>query len=114
MSEARIIILNLSPSIPVHAFAERREVLKEPYDISTEAPASEGGVWLLMFTEAPKAPAPLVDVPTPRCTCTLPVDDARSGRSTQNTCCDSESLSGIPSRVMLIRLASVPRMRMEV
>ncbi len=114
MFEARIIMLNRSPSMPVHAFAESREVLNEPYDISAEAPASDGGVMLLMFTEAPKAPAPLVDVPTPRCTWMLPVEEARSGRSTQNTCCDSESLSGMPSSVILILLASVPRMRSDV
>ncbi len=114
MDDALTIILNLSSTIPDHALADARMVLKEPYESSAAAPGSAGSVMLLMFTEAPKAPAPLVEVPTPRCIWMLPDEEARSGRSTQNTCCDSASLSGMPSMVMFILLASVPRILSEV
>ena len=45
-----------------------------------------------IFKLAPKAPAPFVDVPTPRCNCKLSTDDAKSPKLTQNVPCDSESL----------------------
>ncbi len=56
----------------------------------------------------------MVLVPTPRCTCKLPVEEAKSGIFTQKTLCDSASLSGMPFTVMLMRFISVPRMRMPV
>jgi len=44
----------------------------------------------------------------------LSVLAAKSGRSTQNTLCDSGSLSGIPFMVTFIRVMSVPRIRKAV
>lgn len=64
-----------------------------------------------MATVAPKAAAPLVEVPAPRCIWILSTEEAKSGMFTQKTVCDSESFTGTPLTVMLIRLASVPRMR---
>ena len=67
-----------------------------------------------MFTEAPKAAGPFTDEPTPRWICMDPTLDAKSGRFTQNTPCDSASLRGMPLMVTLIRVSSVPRMRSPV
>ena len=64
-----------------------------------------------MLTVAPNALEPLVDVPTPRCTCRLETLDAKSPMLTQYTAELSESLTGIPFDVMLIRVGSVPRTR---
>jgi len=36
-----------------------------------------------IFKLAPKAPDPLVEVPTPRCSCKFSVDEAKSPRFTQ-------------------------------
>ena len=38
-----------------------------------------------MLMLAPKAPAPFVEVPAPRCTCISLTEEAKSGRLTQNT-----------------------------
>src|SRR5512133_110906 len=107
-------MLYRSPTFPDHTFAVDRNVLNDPAPRSTDAPGSSGGDIVLIFTEAPKAPAPFVDVPAPRCICILEVEAARSGRSTQNTCCDSGSFKGMPSTVIFILFASVPRIRNEV
>ena len=44
----------------------------------------------------------------------LSTEDARSGRSTHHTPCDSASLIGTPSIVTLIRFTSVPLIFMFV
>ena len=62
----------------------------------------------------PKAPAPLLLVPTPRCICMLFTDEEKSGRLTKNVPWLSASLYGMPLRVTLILLASVPRNRIPV
>ena len=71
---------------------------------------------LIVFIEmlAPKAAEPFVDVPIPRCTCMLCRDEAMSGKFTQYTSWLSGLLRGIPFRVTLIRVASVPLMRSDV
>ena len=67
-----------------------------------------------MLIDAPKAAAPLVDVPTPRCTCTELRLDARSGMLTQYTRWLSGLLMGTPLIVTLMRVPSVPRTRIDV
>ena len=67
-----------------------------------------------MFTLAPKAPEPLVDVPAPRCTCTSASEATRSGVFTQKMLWLSGSFIGMSLVVMLMRVASVPRTRSEV
>ena len=62
-----------------------------------------------MLMLAPKAPAPFVEVPAPRCTCISLTEEAKSGRLTQNTVWLSASLMGIPLAVTLMRVPSVPR-----
>ena len=52
-----------------------------------------------MLMLAPKAPAPIVEVPAPRCTCISLTEEAKSGRLTQNTVWLSASLMGIPLAV---------------
>ena len=69
-------------------------------------------VFILMLD--PNAAAPLDEVPTPRCTWILSVEDAKSGIFTQKTPCDSESFSGIPFTVTFVRVGSTPRIRMPV
>ena len=67
-----------------------------------------------IFTLAPNAPEPFVDVPAPRCICTSLTDDAKSGILTQNTEWLSASFNGMPLAVTFIRVASVPRTRIDV
>ena len=67
-----------------------------------------------MFIEAPNAPAPLVDVPAPRCIWMSRNDDARSGILTQYTLWLSLSLIGTPLAVMFMRDPSLPRTRMPL
>ena len=67
-----------------------------------------------MFTEPPKAPVPLVEVPAPRWNWSDPTVDARSGVSYQQTEWVSASFIGTPFMVTLMRVASVPRTRIEV
>ena len=55
-----------------------------------------------MLMLAPKAPAPLADVPRPRCTCTEESREVNAGMFTQKTSCDSASFSVMPFRVTLI------------
>ena len=57
---------------------------------------------VLMLTLAPKAPAPLAEVPNPRCSCTLETMDDREGILTQKTSWDSASFNVIPLSVTLI------------
>ena len=59
-------------------------VLKLPklFEISPEASSEKASV--NTFKLAPKAPEPFVEVPTPRCSCKLSVDDAKSPKFTQN------------------------------
>ena len=67
-----------------------------------------------MFSVAPKAPEPLVEVPAPRCSCMLCTEEAKSPILTKYTCELSASLRGMPLAVMLILEGSTPRTRMEV
>ena len=57
---------------------------------------------------APNEAAPLLEVPTPLCICTLSIEEARSGKSTKNTFCDSASFTGTPFKVTLICVKSAP------
>ena len=56
-------------------------VLYEPYD-SDALPANfdDNGADVI-FSDAPNAPVPAEDVPTPRCNCNEPTPEARSGVS---------------------------------
>jgi hypothetical protein len=67
---------------------------------------------LSRFTEPPNEGMPTVDVPTPRWTCTLSSDRARSGKSAKYVPMSSESASGTPSSVKLMREAPMPRSEM--
>ena len=67
-----------------------------------------------MFKVAPKAPAPLVDVPAPRCNCMLCTLEAKSLMFTQKRVALSASFIGIPLAVMFTREGSMPRTRSEV
>ena len=67
-----------------------------------------------MFTAPPKAPVPLVEMPAPRCTCTVPTDEIRSGVSYQYIECESGLFIETPLIVTFKRVASVPRSRTEV
>ena len=91
-----------------------RKVLKLPPPTIMEPPASSAMSRVFREMVAPKAPAPSVDVPTPRCTWMSSVALARSGMLTQKTACDSLSLIGMPLSVTLMRVGSVPRMRRPV
>src|SRR5512133_18192 len=71
--DARIIRLKRLSIFPDHTFAVERKVLNEPAPRSKEAPGSSGVDMVLIFTEAPNAPAPLLEVPTPLCIWILPV-----------------------------------------
>ena len=67
-------------------------VLKLPkeLDISPLASLDTASVKILIL--APKAPDPLVEVPTQRCNCKLSTEDTKSPRFTQNVPNDSASL----------------------
>ena len=69
---------------------------------------------MVMFTAPPKAPVPLVEMPAPRCTCTVPTDEIRSGVSYQYIECESGLFIATPLIVTLRRVASVPRRRIDV
>ncbi len=58
-------------------------MLKEPTEEEISALAFSDPASVKIFKLAPKAPAPLVEVPTPRCSCKLSTDDAKSPRFTQ-------------------------------
>ena len=62
----------------------------------------------------PNAPVPLVEMPAPRCTSTVPTDEIRSGVSYQYIECESGLFIETPLMVTLMRVASVPRRRMAV
>ncbi len=57
---------------------------------------------------------PCVEVPAPRCTCTVPTAEMKSGVSYQKVACESGLFIGTPLAVTFSREASVPRMRIEV
>src|SRR4051794_9295210 len=59
--------------------------------------------------EPPNDGEPTVDVPTPRCTWMLSSECARSGKSAKYVPMSSESASGTPSRVKLMRVGLIPR-----
>ena len=65
-----------------------------------------------MFTEPPNDGEPNVDVPTPRWIWMLSSERARSGKSTKYVPMSSESASGTPSSVKLMRVAPMPRSEM--
>ena len=62
-------------------------------------------------SEAPKAPLPKVDVPTPRWTTKELAFRPRSGVFTQKTPCDSGSFRATLLTVTLMRVWSIPRNR---
>ncbi len=64
---------------------------------------------LCMLTEPPNDGVPTVDVPTPRWIWMLSSDRARSGKSAKYVPISSESASGTPSRVKLMRVGLTPR-----
>ena len=57
---------------------------------------------------APKAPEPFVDVPTPRWTCRLSIEELKSGKLTQKVPIDSGSLNGIPLMVIFVDCGLTP------
>ena len=57
---------------------------KDPKELAISPPAFSETASVKMFKLAPKAPEPLVEVPTPRCNCKLSTEDAKSPRLTQN------------------------------
>ena len=71
--------------MPVPAAYVPEYVPYEPMDISAEANGSAptDAVFILML--APNAPAPLAEVPSPLCSCTLEIMEERAGILTQNT-----------------------------
>ena len=62
-----------------------RSVPKEPPESMTRPPASSLNSMVWMATVAPKAPAPLDELPTPRWMVRLSTLLAKSGKSTQYT-----------------------------
>ena len=94
---------------PVPAFTVSLCVLNDPYEPFSSAYGFSEKSPVCMLILAPKAPAPLVEVPAPRWICMSLTDDAKSGRFTQNTLWLSASLIGIPLAVTLMRVPSVPR-----
>ena len=73
-----------SSSNPVVNFKVFFCVPYEPKEFEISPPASFEIASVKIFKLAPKAPEPLVEVPTPRCNCKLSTDDAKSPRFTQN------------------------------
>ncbi len=69
--------------LPVLNFTVCFLVLKEPKELEISANASSETASVKMFKLAPKAPEPLVDVPTPRCNCKFSVEEAKSPKFTQ-------------------------------
>ena len=99
---------------PVPAFMVFFQVLKEPKLLFTWAYFSLLTSLVERWTDAPKAPAPLEEVPTPLCTCTDCNEEATSGISTKKVPWLSASLYGMPLSVTFMREASEPRMRIPV
>lgn len=71
------------------------------------------GAAIVSATVPPKAPSPFVEVPTPRCICTLLSMLAYEFMLTQKTHWSSGELSEMPSRVTFMRLAPDPLIRIE-
>ena len=90
------------------------KVLKLPKLLAISAKASSDTPCVIKLRLAPKAPAPLVEVPTPRFSWMLSTEEVKSGRLTQKVPWDSESLNGIPLMVTFTREASLPRTRIPV
>src|SRR5690554_1646950 len=90
-------------------FTEFLMVLKDPPELSITAYGFCSNLLVAILILAPKAPLPLEDVPTPRCTCILSIEVEKSGILTQKTPCDSPSFNGIPSTVTLVLVGSTPR-----
>ena len=89
-------------------------LLKLPieFEISPLASLETASVNTLIL--APKAPEPLVDVPTPRCNCKLSTDEEKSPKLTQNVPKDSASLYGIPLIVTFVDCELTPLTLMPV
>ena len=112
--EKRPSMAQWPPSRPDESATSCLAVLKEPYD-SEARPENFDAIGAdVIFNDAPNAPVPAVEVPTPRCNCTEPSDDTKSGVSYQYTEWVSASFIGTPLRVTLMRVGSVPRTRNEV
>ena len=101
-------------SRPVPTFTVSLCVLNEPYEPLNSAYGFIDAPSVCILTLAPKAPAPFVDVPAPRCTCISFTEEEKSGIFTQNRLWLSASFIGMPFTVMLIRVPSVPRTRSVV
>ena len=100
-------------SFPDDMAADVMKVPKEPPLNSTQAVGSGRTKAVFMLMLAPKAPGPLADVPSPRCTCTPDRREVSAGIFTQNTSCDSASFRVMPLSVTLICEPLLPRMVMD-
>ena len=69
--------------LPVVNFTVCFLVPKEPKELAISPPASSETASVKMFKLAPKAPEPLVEVPTPRCNCRFSTEEAKSPKFTQ-------------------------------
>ena len=87
-----------------------RTVPYEPADSSQRKAGSGVTKAVFILTLAPKAPAPLADVPRPRWTWTPDSRAVRAGILTQNTSWDSASFRVMPFRVTLTCEPLEPRM----
>src|SRR5690606_22116595 len=105
---------NVLLTSPVENLAVCFRVLKLPKELEISPLASYEYASVSKFKLAPKAPEPLVEVPTPRCNCRFSTLETKSGIFTQKLPCDSASLYGIPLMVTLIRVPSLPRTRIPV
>ena len=114
MREARPSNDQPSWSMPVFQARVRRWVPKDPPPSTARMPGLANVPSVFTDRVAPKAAGPLVLVPTPLWICNPVMLLPKSGRSTQNTPCDSASFNGTPLMVTLMRLWSTPRMRREV
>ncbi len=69
--------------LPVVNFTVCLRVLNDPKEFEVSPPASSAIASVKIFRLAPKAPDPLVEVPTPRCSCRFSVEEAKSPKFTQ-------------------------------
>src|SRR5690349_8687728 len=114
MVEARPENAHLPDKSPVLARAENFRVPNDPVVAVIPAPGSAETPDRSILTVAPKAPAPWLLTPTPRCTWISPAEAATSGKSTQKTPWLSASLKGTPLIVTFVRVGSLPRIRRPV
>src|SRR5437764_3033005 len=86
-----------------------KRVPNEPAQISALACDACVSATHSKLIEPPNDGEPTVDVPTPRCTWMLSSECARSGKSEKYVPMSSESASGTPSSVKLMRVGLMPR-----